>query len=153
MNTNNFKTLVEALEALPESIRNNEVNMGSVLEPKPICGTVGCFAGLISIVANDIPELKEFYKGNLYDYSKWEVALDSFLECSFRNWAQVNPNIWGNPQGRGVFSFPEAYGVEIGGALTHNMIIIYIRKAYDRWIAFENEYDEWVAGGRMVEHD
>jgi hypothetical protein len=28
----------------------------------PTCGTAGCFAGLISIVANDIPE---FFKNNL----------------------------------------------------------------------------------------
>jgi hypothetical protein len=53
MNTNNFKIFVEALEALPEEIKNNKVDMRSNFEP--ICGTAGCFAGLISIVANDIP--------------------------------------------------------------------------------------------------
>jgi hypothetical protein len=47
INTNNFKTLIEALEALPEGIRSNKVNMSSAHEP------VRCFAGLISIVAND----------------------------------------------------------------------------------------------------
>ncbi|VVM26640.1 hypothetical protein BSPWISOXPB_4377 [uncultured Gammaproteobacteria bacterium] len=52
MNTKNFKIFIEALEALPENIRNNEVDMKSVDEP--ICGTVGCFAGLVSIVAKDI---------------------------------------------------------------------------------------------------
>jgi hypothetical protein len=40
MNTNNFKILVEALEALPEDIKNNEVDMNSTL--KPACGTPGC---------------------------------------------------------------------------------------------------------------
>jgi hypothetical protein len=30
MNTNNFKIFVEALEALPESIKNNNVNMASI---------------------------------------------------------------------------------------------------------------------------
>jgi hypothetical protein len=37
MNTKNFKVFIEALEALPENIRNNEVDMKSVDEP--ICGT------------------------------------------------------------------------------------------------------------------
>jgi hypothetical protein len=59
MNTNNFKIFVEALEALPDEIKNNEVDMQSNFEPA--CGTSGCFAGLISIVANDIPELKKHY--------------------------------------------------------------------------------------------
>jgi hypothetical protein len=30
MNTHNFKIFVEALEALPESIKNNNVNMASI---------------------------------------------------------------------------------------------------------------------------
>jgi hypothetical protein len=33
-----------------------QVDMNSVFEPE--CGTPGCFGGLISIVANDIPEQK-----------------------------------------------------------------------------------------------
>jgi hypothetical protein len=57
MNTGRFKTLVEALEALPDHIKNNRVDMSSL--QNPACGTPGCFAGLISIVANDIPELKK----------------------------------------------------------------------------------------------
>jgi hypothetical protein len=32
MNTNNFKILVEALEALPEEIKNNQVDMNSTLK-------------------------------------------------------------------------------------------------------------------------
>jgi hypothetical protein len=58
---------IEALEALPENIRNNEVDMKSVDEP--ICGTVGCFAGLVSIVAKDIPELKELYSLDIHNFS------------------------------------------------------------------------------------
>ena len=33
MNTNNFKTFVETLEALPASIKGDEVNIGSFLKP------------------------------------------------------------------------------------------------------------------------
>jgi hypothetical protein len=46
MNTENFKILVDALEALPEDIKSNEVSMNSALKPNPFCGTAGCFAGL-----------------------------------------------------------------------------------------------------------
>jgi hypothetical protein len=48
MNTERFRIFVEALEALPEEIKNNEVDMRSNFEP--VCGTAGCFAGLISII-------------------------------------------------------------------------------------------------------
>jgi hypothetical protein len=43
IDTNNFKTLIEALEELPEGIRKNRVNMSSAHEP--VCGTVNqhCF--------------------------------------------------------------------------------------------------------------
>jgi hypothetical protein len=51
---------------------------------EPACGTPGCFAGLISIVANDIPELKEIYKSSHeydrdYSYSEWANALVSSI--------------------------------------------------------------------------
>jgi hypothetical protein len=67
MNTNNFKTFVETLEALPASIKGDEVNIGSFLKPDHMCGDAGCFAGLISIVPDDIPELKQEYKGKFYN--------------------------------------------------------------------------------------
>jgi hypothetical protein len=44
---------------------------------EPVCGTVGCFAGLVSIVANEIPELKELYSPDIpnYDYMKFSIQL------------------------------------------------------------------------------
>jgi hypothetical protein len=48
---------------------------------EPTCGTAGCFAGLISIVADDIPELKEMkeiYLSSGYNYY-------SFLENNLLN--------------------------------------------------------------------
>jgi hypothetical protein len=39
MNTNNFKTFVEALEALPASIKADKVNIGSFLKPDHIQNT------------------------------------------------------------------------------------------------------------------
>ena len=134
MNTKNFKIFIEALEALPENIRNNEVDMKSVDEP--ICGTVGCFAGLVSIVAKDIPELKELYSLDIthYDFVEWSHALNAFLGCRFTNWASRNRMIWGNSEGGRMFSDITAFGKERWGVINHNDIIVFLRGVYERWI-------------------
>jgi hypothetical protein len=150
MNTNNFKTFVEALESLPASIKADEVDMKSIKDPK--CGNNGCFAGLISIVAEDIPELKGLYDYNAYSVSEWRHVLDIFLHdslagYSFEEWAKYYPRVWGNVHGASMYCMYEAFGVEVfyepGGfgttpvplkPLTHYGIIVHIRKAYDRWI-------------------
>jgi hypothetical protein len=41
-------------------------------------------------VAEDIPDLKQAYKGNFYEYNEWEEALNIFLECTFRGWTNYN---------------------------------------------------------------
>jgi hypothetical protein len=130
INTNNFKTLIEALEALPEGIRSNKVNMSSAHEP------VRCFAGLISIVANDIPELREvFAPKRIYSFQRWGDALNEYLDINFRKWAQDNPEIWGNENGWYVFSSINAFG-DIGGVLTYDDIIVFLRRVYERerWV-------------------
>jgi hypothetical protein len=125
MNTNNFKILVEALEALPEGIRNNKVNMSSVDEPT--CGTAGCFSGLISIVANDIPELKDSYGyKTFYFFQGWAKALNEYLDINFRKWAEENPETWGNAYGWHMFNSSKAFGKNHGDALTHDKIIIHL---------------------------
>jgi hypothetical protein len=140
MNTNNFKIFVEALEALPEEIKNNKVDMRSNFEP--ICGTAGCFAGLISIVANDIPELKKHYTSSIYTFSNWGIALQDFLGIGLEVWAWENPTIWENTRGISVYSFNEAWGKSEDETLIHNDIIIHLRKALNNWIAFENKSNE-----------
>ena len=150
MNTSNFKTFVEALEALPASIKSYTVDMKSLKDPA--CGGVGCFAGLISIVAEDIPELKAAYDYNGYCVYEWRYALDTFLYDSLagytlEQWAKYYPRVWGNVHGASMYCMYEAFGVEVfyepGGygtrpvplkPLTHYGIIVHIRKAYDRWI-------------------
>jgi hypothetical protein len=74
-----FKILVEALEALPEGIRNNKVNMSGVDEPT--CGTAGCFAGLISIVANIIFLRLLFHLLTLTPFQLFVGFIISFLLC------------------------------------------------------------------------
>jgi hypothetical protein len=140
MNTNNFKIFVEALEALPEDIKNNKVDMTSTAQPQ--CGTPGCFAGLISIVANDISKLEECYNFYEYDFEMWEKALGKFLECRFVEWANDNPDIWDNKFGFSIFIENKAWGKKENETLTHNDIIIHLRKALDNWIAFENKSNE-----------
>ena len=130
LNVSKFKVLVEALEALPEDIRNNEVDMSSTHEPT--CATVGCFAGLISIVADDIPELKEIYLFSGYNYYSWKVALYDFLECDFSRWAEYNPKTWGNPYGWHMFESAKAFGKDHGDALTHDEIINHLRNVCNR---------------------
>ena len=148
MNTGRFKTLVEALEALPDHIKNNRVDMSSL--QNPACGTPGCFAGLISIVANDIPELKKAYaQGDDYSYGAWAVALDEYLEhegsyefdttkveISLETWAIEYPEIWGNDKGRVIFCSVEAFGKKFKDKITHNDIIIHLRGVYERWVEF-----------------
>jgi hypothetical protein len=140
MNTNNFKIFVEALEALPDEIKNNKVDMNSTL--KPACGTPGCFGGLISIVANDIPELKNNYTFPSYSYAEWAYTLRDFLGVSLEVWASENPRIWENENGISVYSWNKAWGKKQDETLTHNDIIIHLRKAFDNWIAFENKSNE-----------
>ena len=131
INTNNFKTLIEALEALPEGIRSNRVNMSRAHEP------VRCFADLISIVANDIPELRDVYAPKrIYSFQKWGDALNEYLKVNFRKWAQVNPEIWGNEDGWYMFSSINAFGKGNGGVLTYDDIIVFLRRVYERerWV-------------------
>ena len=132
MNTNNFKILVEALEALPKHIRNNEVDMNSIVEPT--CGTAGCFAGLISIVSNDIPELKKLYTDTAYNYHSWIIALYKFLEVDLTVWAMMNPKKWRNNLGTYMFRSGIAFGRAKDDKLTHNMIIIHLRKVLNQCI-------------------
>jgi hypothetical protein len=58
--------------------------MNSVFEPA--CGTPGCFGGLISIVANDIPELKNNYTFPTYSYAEWAYTLRDFLGDLWLRW-------------------------------------------------------------------
>jgi hypothetical protein len=78
-----FRLLIHA--KIDKEIKNNKVDMRSNFEP--ICGTAGCFAGLISIVANDIPELKKHYTSSIYTFSNWGIALQDFLGIGLEVWA------------------------------------------------------------------
>ena len=125
MNTNNFKILVEALEALPEDI--NEVNTGTKWEPDSL------FSNLIGLVAMDILELREAFSVYGVSINFFILAVENFLDCDFKE------DICNNQQG---IDWNKAFGKDDVDTLTHNDIIIHLRKVLDNWIAFEDKSNE-----------
>jgi hypothetical protein len=126
-----FKTMVEALEALPEGIRGYSADMRSM--SKPTCGTAGGFSGLICIVVNDIPELRKSHSWDVgYAFDTWEVSLYNFLECDFSKWAEYNPKFWGNSYGGHMFNSSKAFGKNHGDTLTHDEMIIHLKGVCNR---------------------
>jgi hypothetical protein len=137
MNKDKLKEFVGALDALSDDIKDMKVDMGST--GKPSCDTCGCHAGLISIVAKDLPELQEAYKHlcslslqkeyckNPYVYIFWARSLAVFLcfkdRLSFIYWAGDNPEIWGNEHGVAMFDLAKAFTNDKSKQLAHRDII------------------------------
>ncbi len=136
MNKDKLKELVNALDSLSDDIKDWGVNM--ISEEKPTCGTPGCHAGLISIVAKDLPELQEIYKIHLYltnrvgnqsdyHYSIWADTLAEFLGIKnrrhLRDWAKNNPKLWGNEFGEWMFCCWSAFVDDSDKKLTHRVIL------------------------------
>jgi hypothetical protein len=100
-------------------------NMSSVDEPT--CGTAGCFSGLISIVANDIPELKDSYGyKTFYFFQGWAKALNEYLDINFRKWAEENPETWGNEGGWYMFNSITAFDKEEGDVSWFHVSFIWV---------------------------
>jgi hypothetical protein len=135
INKNKLKEFVNALDALSDDVKDMDVEMGNT--NKPTCGTPGCHAGLISIVAEELPELQEIYeriffshwnlKYSHYEYTIWADALAEFLgfseEKDLECWAKDNPKIWGNKYGYDMFSARLAFTDDKSKHLTHRDII------------------------------
>ncbi|CAC9635195.1 hypothetical protein [uncultured Gammaproteobacteria bacterium] len=121
MNKDKLKELVNALDELSDDVKDWEVDINS--DVKPMCDTPGCHAGLISIVAKELPELQEIYeriffshwnlKYSHYEYSIWADTLAEFLGIKnmhyLRDWAAKNPKLWGNKFGRDMFHSSVAF--------------------------------------------
>ncbi len=139
MNKDKLKEFVNALDALSDDIKDMQVDMSSTKEP--VCGTPGCHAGLISIVAKELPELEEAHlkvfkihfkaykeiKQDLYVYTIWADALAEFLGFEdilhLTDWAVDNPKLWGNKYGENMFSSWQAFTNDEYKQLTHIDII------------------------------
>ncbi len=145
----------KALNALPDPIKNNSVCMFSV--EAPTCNTPGCHSGLISIVAQDLPELQECYNNSLdfdgeryfqeyknnrpYSFSRWADALALYLGFTFdetehtrdalMRWAKDNPYYWGNPRGEGMFNSCRAFDQETD-FFPHSVIIDHFTEMSNR---------------------
>ena len=141
MNTNNFKILVKGLEDLREEHKNSKFDIGYSAIPN--CGRNGCLAGLISVVACDMPDLFNIHrkarwtdKFNEYEPTGWAYTLKVFLGCNFAKWARDNPEIWGYKYGMYMWHSKTAFGVEDHELLTHDMMIIHLRGVFNRLLAF-----------------
>ena len=143
MNKNKLKQFVNALDALSDDVKDWDVKMES--GEKPTCETPGCHAGLISIVAQDLPELQEIYKNlhllecapasgseNQYIFYVWGRALAIFLGFKCGNeleiWARKNPELWGNKYGYYMFCAFLAFAEDLSKEITHRDIIEHWKK-------------------------
>ena len=113
MRIRRLKKLVRALEALPDDIKNMKAseNVNLPLD-RDSDFRFDSFAGLISIVADDIPALKKHYaREDEYDYNGgiilnpfsdyttlWEWALRRYLGVKLEDWVSVNSELWGNDE-------------------------------------------------------
>ncbi len=146
MNTTKLTEYTKALNALPEPIKNNSVDMVST--EAPTCNTPGCHAGLVSIVAQYLPELQECYNNTPdfdgeryfqeykinrpYSYKRWGDALALYLGFPFdetehtrealMRWAKDNPYYWGNLHGKSMFNSHHAFDQETD-FFPHSIII------------------------------
>ena len=141
MDVYKFKRLVEALEALPVEFKNSRFDLGHSSIPN--CGHRGCFAGLISILACDMPELHYIHRRDSwrdmfckYEPTGWAYTLNTFLGCDFAKWARANPEIWGYEYGMHMWHSKTAFGVVDHERLTHDMMIIHLRQVFNRLIKF-----------------
>ncbi|CAC9981354.1 hypothetical protein [uncultured Gammaproteobacteria bacterium] len=133
-----LKELVNALDALSDDVKGWGVRMSST--NKPACGTPGCHAGLICIVAQELPELQDIYmplyllesgrrgeRDNQYIFHVWSTALTIFLgfkgKEDLETWATKNPKLWGNTFGRDMFCSQLAFTNGLYIEITHRDII------------------------------
>jgi hypothetical protein len=138
VNKDKLKEFVGALDALSDDIKDMGVNIKSSKETN--CEAPWGHAGLISIVALDLPKLQEIH-GHIYflkygfkeeidfeyEIHIWEDALAVFL--GFKNdiqllfWTYDNPKIWGNSHGIYMFNYGKSFTDDSDKKLTHIDII------------------------------
>ncbi len=138
MNKDKLKEFVNALDTLSDEVKDWGVTMLST--DKPACGTPGCHAGLICIVAQELPELQDIYmplylsesgrwgkRDNQYMFHVWSTALTIFLGFKGKEdlemWATKNPKLWGNTFGRDMFCSQFAFTNGLYIEITHRDII------------------------------
>jgi hypothetical protein len=80
------------------------------------CGTVHCASGWYVVANLDRPEIKNRFKKGYVGYSDGADLMARDLGFADRDclqtWAYENPEIWGNENGRSIFSEESAYDNE-----------------------------------------
>ena len=134
MDINRLKKFVDALEDLPQHIK--DLDRGVFNMEKKELDSPDCHTFLISVVAEKIPELKEMYSEHPHIYSSigWIHAITCYLMNtkkiyrSLTLWAHKNPDLWDNPFGIFMFHDATAFGKAYpNDNLTNNEIIVHWR--------------------------
>jgi hypothetical protein len=138
VNKDKLKEFVGALDALSDNVKDMGVNIKSSKDTN--CEAPWGHAGLISIVAQDLPKLQEIH-GHIYfleygfkeemdfeyEIHIWEDALAVFLgfkdDIQLLLWTFDNPKIWGNSHGIYMFNYGKSFGNDEDKGLTHRDII------------------------------
>ncbi len=142
MNKNKLKEFVTVADALSDEVKDVGFDKRCYDSTSP-CILV-CHSSLISIVAEELPELKGFHtrrycsrcdsmanyhNNNNSSYAHHILAntLAEFLgfenPYALKRWAKDNPKLWGNKDGYDMFSFWPAFFDYCNKEITHRDII------------------------------
>ena len=137
---NNFK------KVLPLATREWHLNMSEtrVNNCGHKCGTIHCHAGWYAIAKN-LHEKREVS----FTHGAIQMSIDlghkGDMDSSLINWADKNPEIWGNNDGDGMFSTRRAFSHPTKrpeGAENLQHIIDHWTEVYERVLAIENKEPE-----------
>lgn len=136
-------------KVLPMAKIDNHLDMmqGSVSGGFSVCGTVHCHGGWYLIGKLGKPNKYTNFFDGIKEMSK-DLGLDngSYMAgfSGISDWAIENPNLWGNSNGRGVFSDRIAFisSDRPNGAQNLQHIIAHWKEVYERVKAMENSQSQ-----------
>ncbi len=142
MNKDKLKEFVTVADALSDEVKDVGFDKRCYDSTSP-CKLV-CHSSLISIVAEELPELKglhtrlycsrcdsmdNYHNNNDSSYAHHILANTLAVFLGFENpyalkrWAKDNPKLWGNKDGYDMFSFWSAFFDYCNKQITHRDII------------------------------
>ena len=120
------RMVAEAFDQAAKTVNGSVDMLETVIIRSEKCGTVACHAGWYALMTIKEQEWHfseylgcEYLKtsnpgcmGMGFTYGKIKMALDLGFPCADRleDWAQANPEIWGNAFGNRMFGSTEAFG-------------------------------------------
>jgi hypothetical protein len=142
MNKNKLKEFVTVADALSDEVKDVGFDKRCYDSTPPY--KLVCHSSLISIVAEELPELKGFHtrrycsrcdfmdnyhNNNNSNYAHHILAntLAEFLgfenPYALKRWAKDNPKLWGNKEGYDMFCAYFAFTYDLNKQITHRDII------------------------------